>query len=408
MNKNVKLIIFALAVGLLILIISLSPMIKNFYSEKSGENNGTPAEVTDTKKEETTLSDGSGDSQDTSLVDTDSVTEPVTDDTTESVTDKVTEPVTEKVTEPVTDKVTEPVTDKVTEAVTEKGYLDRVEVVTEIPSAEHSEFLPNLEPAQITLLRPEASGDLTETNQYATIDYSNTRDGYVMVKYLEDTNSRIRVQISGPGTTYTYNLSIGDWEVFPLTDGSGDYKIKVYKNIVDNKYSLSLSLSCEVSLASEFAPFIRPNQYVNYEDASNTMNKAASLVAGKTELLDKVAVIYQYVVTTLSYDYDKAASVTSGYLPDLDAVLAAKKGICFDYAALMTGMLRSQNVPCKLVVGYANETYHAWISVWSSSTGWIDGAIYFDGVSWQRMDPTYASSGSTSIDKVQYTSKYFY
>ena len=25
-----------------------------------------------------------------------------------------------------------------------------------------------------------------------------------------------------------------------------------------------------------------------------------------------------------------------------------KKGICFDYAALMTGMLRSQGIPCKL------------------------------------------------------------
>ena len=94
-----------------------------------------------------------------------------------------------------------------------------------------------------------------------------------------------------------------------------------------------------------------------------------------------------------SYDYEKAKTVTSGYLPELDAVLAERKGICFDYAALMTAMLRSQEVPCKLVVGYAGSVYHAWISVWTEDNGWIDGVIFFDGNTWKRMDPTFASSG---------------
>ena len=125
--------------------------------------------------------------------------------------------------------------------------------------------------------------------------------------------------------------------------------------------------------------------------------------------------MYNYVVTNLTYDKQLAATVQSGYLPVLDTVLANKTGICFDYAALMTGMLRSQNVPCKLVVGYAGSAYHAWISVWSDTTGWVDGAIYFDGTSWQRMDPTFASSGkqSQSImayigDGKNYSAKYFY
>ena len=50
-------------------------------------------------------------------------------------------------------------------------------------------------------------------------------------------------------------------------------------------------------------------------------------------------------------------------------LLEKKSGICFDYAALMTGMLRSQGVPCKLVVGYAGTVYHAWISVWTAEHG---------------------------------------
>ena len=111
----------------------------------------------------------------------------------------------------------------------------------------------------------------------------------------------------------------------------------------------------------------------------------------------------------------KAANVKSGYLPVLDDVLASKTGICFDYAALMTGMLRSQGVPCKLVIGYAGTAYHAWISVWSEDTGWVDGAIMFDGRTWHRMDPTFASSAkkSESImkyigDGKNYTAKYLY
>jgi len=126
-------------------------------------------------------------------------------------------------------------------------------------------------------------------------------------------------------------------------------------------------------------------------------------------------VIYRYVVKSLSYDYDKAATVQSGYLPDLDAVLAAGKGICFDYAALMTAMLRSQGIPCKLVVGYAGTEYHAWISVWSEETGWVDGVVYFNGTTWQRMDPTFmsASGGSQTIvnfikNDANYTVKYLY
>ena len=80
----------------------------------------------------------------------------------------------------------------------------------------------------------------------------------------------------------------------------------------------------------------------------------------------------------------------------------------------MTGMFRSQGIPCKLVVGYAGTTYHAWISVWSEDTGWIDGAVYFNGTSWQLLDPTFAATSSSSEDSslvgdgVNYTTKYIY
>ena len=71
----------------------------------------------------------------------------------------------------------------------------------------------------------------------------------------------------------------------------------------------------------------------------------------------------------------------------------------------MTAMLRSQGVPCKLIVGYAGDVYHAWINVWTENSGWVDGAIFFDGRVWKRMDPTFASSGSQSSSIMDYISR---
>ena len=91
-----------------------------------------------------------------------------------------------------------------------------------------------------------------------------------------------------------------------------------------------------------------------------------------------------------------------------------KTGICFDYASLMTALLRTQKIPTKLVVGYSGTAYHAWISVWTEEEGWIDGVIFFDGSVWHRMDPTFASSGAGDpeiqefILNGNYTVKYLY
>jgi hypothetical protein len=272
-------------------------------------------------------------------------------------------------------------------------------------------------PAVPTTLKPMASGTLVKKNDKAAVDYSNTAEGYVMVRYSAATSKKLKAQVTGASAnTYTYDLPAGEaWTTFPLSDGSGSYKVNVYENISGTRYSTVLSATFTAALKDEFLPFLYPNQYVNYENAPKTVAKAAELTASLTDNLAKVKAVYGYVVKTLSYDKQKAATVQSGYLPVLDTVLATKKGICFDYAALMSGMLRSQGVPCKLVVGYAGTAYHSWINVWSGESGWVNGAIYFDGTSWKLMDPTFASTGKQSKSIMQYigdgshyTAKYLY
>ncbi len=282
-----------------------------------------------------------------------------------------------------------------------QAYIDEASVLGEVEIEDEAVALAGAPaPAIPDQLAPKASGTLTQKSDRAVIDYSNTKDGYVMVN-CSGGGKKLKVLVYGPsygknGTKYTYNLNAGEWTTLPLSDGNGSYKIGVYENTTGNKYATLLTADFSVSLTDEFAPFLRPNQYVNYQNAVNSIAKAAQLTQGISDPLMKVEKIYQFVVNNVTYDQQKAATVQSGYLPVLDTTMATGKGICFDYAALMTGMLRSQGVPCKLVVGYAGQAYHAWVSVWTEATGWIDGAVYFDGSSWHRMDPTFISSGKNS------------
>ena len=67
-----------------------------------------------------------------------------------------------------------------------------------------------LQPAYSMVIKPEASGTSVAVNEYATIDYSHTEDGYVMIQFTADSGQRLKSQVVGPSTTYTYNLTQGE------------------------------------------------------------------------------------------------------------------------------------------------------------------------------------------------------
>ena len=125
-------------------------------------------------------------------------------------------------------------------------------------------------------------------------------------------------------------------------------------------------------------------------------------MTGQSKKSKKIKAIYEYVVKNFTYDYTLAKTVKSGYIPDLDTVLTKNTGICFDYAAAMTAMLRSQGVPTKMVFGYTGSVYHAWINTYSEETGWVTASIYFNGNEWKLMDPTFASTGKSSAEIMKY------
>jgi len=250
-----------------------------------------------------------------------------------------------------------------------------------------------------------ASGIEAYGNDTVTIDVSYKSEGYLMIQYTGNCE-KVKFQLTGPDeVTYTYNLQDG-YETFPLTAGNGSYTMGIFENIEGTSYSTLFTQSIEVNITDELKPFLYANQYVNFGPDSATAKTGEELAYSANSDLEVVENVYNYIISNFTYDYDKAKTVPKGYLPVVDEILNMKTGICFDYAAVMATMLRTQNIPTRLEVGYMLEEYHAWISIYLNDTGWINGIIEFDGTEWKLMDPTFASSSKKPQDFIMETDKY--
>lgn len=261
---------------------------------------------------------------------------------------------------------------------------------------------------------PQAPGEVVYGNDLAAVDASNARQGYVQLTYL-GTAQKAKVQITGPdGGVYTYTLAPGEGAFLPLTAGPGRYSVQVLENAYDNMYALVLSQELEVDSVDPFLPYLYPNQLSWFTPDSQVVRLGVELSDQSGSDMDYVTRVYRYVTERIDYDLALAQDPPVDYVPSPDETLTRQTGICFDYASLMTALLRSQGIPTKLVVGYSGQQYHAWISVYLEETGWMDKTIYFDGTSWVLVDPTlgatnrasevkrYVGDGSNYLPKYQY------
>ncbi len=234
-----------------------------------------------------------------------------------------------------------------------------------------------------------------DDNGIVQMDISSLNKGYVAVSCTAD--SRLKFQVLKDDATYNYDMeSDGTPAVFPLQCGDGSYEFRVMENVVDNKYAELYSTVCDVELEDEFQPFIRPSNYVSYNQESACVKKAEELALTAGDALGLVHEVYDYICDNVSYDKDKARNVKKGYLPNPDETLESGTGICFDYASLAAAMLRSQGIPTKVIFGYVSpdDLYHAWNMFYTEETGWVTVKYEVKGDNWNRLDLTFAANGA--------------
>ena len=98
--------------------------------------------------------------------------------------------------------------------------------------------------------------------------------------------------------------------------------------------------------------FLQSMVQIDWNKKTKAVVKALELTKKAKTDKEKVAAIYAYITKNFKYDYDKAKTVKTGYIPILDDVYKASKGICYDYASTFAAMTRSLGIPTKLVMGY--------------------------------------------------------
>ena len=236
-------------------------------------------------------------------------------------------------------------------------------------------------------------GKNIKKNGKLEIDMSHTSDGYFMAGVSKKNKKRLKLRVVKGGQTLTYDL-VGDtsFEVFPLQLGSGKYEVSLYENVSGKKYAQAGQLALQVSLNSEDAAFYYPNQYVSYTKLSESVKQAEALAAGLGDL-EKFSVMCDYITKNFLYDYVKAVTIKAGQLPDIDGSWNKKMGVCQDLSAILCSMLRTQGLPARLIIGYADKQYHAW------TVTTINGKDYF-------FDPTAAIGGISKV--IDYSVERYY
>ena len=310
----------------------------------------------------------------------------------------------ESVSETVTETSESETTVSETTTVTEAETTTEITTTTETTTAETeviSETSPpaaKLPPAEIKVSDVSSPGTLTEQTETALVDYSNASLGYISASY-SGKSARAKLRIVCGDITCDHDLSVtGEMEYFPLMQGSGDYKIQIFEQLDGKLYSSALDLSVSVTITDEVGMYLYPNRYLMFDKNSACVVKASEVCAGQDDDIEKIAAIFGYVTDSITYDFDLAATVVSGYIPDPDKVLSRKTGICFDYASLFAAMARSQGIPARLVIGYAApDIYHAWNEVYTEETGWITPELLLGRKGYNLVDATfYAGSDDKS------------
>ena len=225
---------------------------------------------------------------------------------------------------------------------------------------------------------PEASGDKRLCDGDLTVDASHLDCGYIMARGPQ-TQRRLKLRVSKDDVTMTYDLNgEGDFEVFPLQMGSGEYRCTLYRCVEGNRYSQEGAVSLKAQLSVENIAFLSPNQYVSYTPDSPAVLQSAQVCEGLTTQREKYDAICAYVQRNFTYDFVRAVNAPeSAKLADVDGCFERRRGICQDLAAITVCMLRVQGIPARLVIGYVGDNYHAW------TTAEVDGETCF-------FDPTAA------------------
>jgi transglutaminase-like putative cysteine protease len=202
-------------------------------------------------------------------------------------------------------------------------------------------------------------GQAFGSSLYSISILSNNEIKIESAKYGSD----MRVMVEKGNDKYYYSLNSSE-EQIPAQLGAGTYLVKILQNTDGNKYKVVDKSYVNIKNNS-IDVFLSSSQPIYWENRDKLLKLAQELTKDLETDKEKIEAVHTYIVKNIKYDYNKINNISTDYVPDIEEVIDSKKGICYDYASLFAGILRSQGIHTKLIKGYKNDlnSYHAWNEV---------------------------------------------
>lgn len=230
----------------------------------------------------------------------------------------------------------------------------------------------------------QATYELTYDIKFKYNSLPTINNDYRVAINLGKINGTFQKYISTSSTDFKLNED--DTSITSLSSGtvksgiqksfkvSKTYNVKNIKSTVD----LSKTKGDYSEITSDISYYLKPTYHVESNE-KEIINLANSLFKGITNPYLKAKKAFDYVVLNMKYDLNSPYA-NKGAL----SAVRTKVGVCEDYAALMTAILRAGNVPARVNTGFCfydseliqtnnngNDFRHAWVEFYIPEYGWI-------------------------------------
>lgn len=218
--------------------------------------------------------------------------------------------------------------------------------------------------------------------QSGSLDVSGNVDSASLTLYVpQDGLESMSVSSGSEGFSWkTAKDEFGNQQVYmewKRPSGIADYRVET---TVESRAKL---LPSKKALAND-PEYLKENQQIVFTDE---MRRIAYPYENS---LDKAAELTRWVYNYVDYDLSVA-----GQLRPSDWVLENRRGVCVEYANLLSSLLKLSGIPNRYVVGYAYSDVenrligHTWVEVLADDGTWIP------------LDPTWLQAGYTDATHIK-------
>lgn len=185
--------------------------------------------------------------------------------------------------------------------------------------------------------------------------------------------------------------------VFSSSDAFSTSKDEFGNGVLQFNFSPSSSsktINLRVRARTDFEPsnpfddavsggsFLQDSAFVVSDAAVKT--RADDLVSGAGDDFEKLVRLTEWVYNNVEYDKSAVFSIGASNALNSRQVLDIRRGVCKEFSHLLLGLLRSQKIPARYVVGFVYNGKE-----WGAHA-WVEADV--DG-KWVPADPTFGEAG---------------